>query len=75
MKADIAIPRTKVDYFTYETELMLDPGDLVIVPIRSKFKHGIVVNSDSKRTVAGIKKVKEVVERRFIPTKMLELYL
>ncbi len=74
MKADIAIPRTKVDYFTYEADQILEPGDLVIVPIRSKFKYGIVVNTDSKRIVPGMKKVKEIVERKFLPAKMLELY-
>jgi primosomal protein N' (replication factor Y) len=74
MRADIAIPRTKVDYFTYETEEELEPGDLVIVPIRNKFKYGIVINKDSKRDVAGIKKVKELVDTKFIPAKMLELY-
>ncbi|MGB7055657.1 MAG: hypothetical protein WBE28_10095, partial [bacterium] len=74
MRVDIAIPRTKVDYFTYDTEDNLEPGDLVAVPLRNKDKYGIVINKNSKRDVAGIKKVKELVETEFVPGKMLELY-
>jgi primosomal protein N' (replication factor Y) len=74
MRVDIAIPRTKVDYFTYDAEDNLEPGDLVVVPIRNKIKYGIVINKNSKRDVTGIKKVKELVESKFIPGKMLELY-
>jgi len=74
MKVDIAIPRTRVDYFTYETADNLECGDLVMVPIRNAIKYGIVVNDNSKREVSGIKKVEELVESKFIPGKMLELY-
>jgi len=74
MRVDIAIPRTKVDYFTYEAEDSVGRGDLVLVPIRNTTKYGIVINIDSKRDVAGIKKVKELIDRKFIPDKMLKLY-
>ena len=74
MRVDIAIPRTRVNYFTYEAEDDLKRGDLVLVPIRKATKYGIVVNENSKREVAGIKKVKELIEDDFIPDKMLELY-
>jgi primosomal protein N' (replication factor Y) len=74
MRVDIAIPRTKVDYFTYEAEDNVGRGDLVLVPIRNTTKYGIVINIASKRDVAGIKKVKELIDRKFIPDKMLKLY-
>ena len=74
MRIDITIPRTKVDYFTYESTEELERGDLVLVPIRNKLKYGIIINKNSKREVAGIKRVKGLVETKFIPEKMLELY-
>jgi primosomal protein N' (replication factor Y) len=74
MRADIAIPRTRVDYFTYDAEEKISRGDLVQVPIRNKIKYGIVINTHSKRDVAGIREVRELVEPKFIPDKMLELY-
>jgi primosomal protein N' (replication factor Y) len=74
MRFDITIPRTKIDFFTYEAEENLERGDLVAVPIRNKTKYGIVINKDSKREVAGIRRVKELIEPKFIPEKMLQLY-
>ncbi len=74
MKVDVAIPRTRIDFFTYSTSDDLAPGDLVLVPIRNTTKFGIVVNKNSQRDVAGIKNVRELVERNFIPHKLLELY-
>ena len=74
MKVDIAIPRTKVHYLTYQTEDSLDRGDLVVVPVRNKIKHGIVVNKNSRREVTGMKDVKELVQRHFIPDRLLDLY-
>jgi primosomal protein N' (replication factor Y) len=74
MKIDVAIPRTKLDFFTYFTKEDLEPGDLVLVPIRNATKFGIVVNRESQRNVAGIKNVRELVEKNFIPHKVLKLY-
>ena len=74
MKADIAIPRTRVDFFTYETDDELNPGDLVLVPIRKKTRFGIVVNKNSQREVTGIRKIEALVEPGFMPRHMLTLY-
>lgn len=74
VKVDVAIPRTKFDFLTYSTEENLAPGDLIMVPIRNKVKHGIVINKNSQREVAGIKKVVELVEKNFIPGNLLQLY-
>ena len=74
MKVDVAIPRTRFDFLTYSTEENLAPGDLIMVPIRNKTKYGIVINKNSQREVAGIKKVLELVEQRFIPDNLLQLY-
>jgi primosomal protein N' (replication factor Y) len=74
MKVDVAIPRTKLDFFTYSTKDDLDHGDLVLVPIRNAAKFGIVVNKNSQRDVAGIKNVHELIEKNFIPHKLLKLY-
>ncbi|MGD9380262.1 MAG: DEAD/DEAH box helicase family protein, partial [candidate division WOR-3 bacterium] len=74
MKFDIAIPRTKFDYFTYEASEDMNRGDLVLVPIRNKLKYGIVINKNSKREVTGIRKAKEIIESKFIPETMLQLY-
>ncbi len=74
MKVDVAIPKTKLDFFTYSTKDDLEPGDLVVVPIRNATKFGIVINKDSQREIAGIKSVHELVEKNFIPHKLLKLY-
>jgi len=74
VKADIAVPKTKVDFLTYTTEEDLNPGDLVLVPLRKKIKLGIVVKKNSQREVSGIKNIQEIVQRKFIPPNMLALY-
>ncbi len=74
MKVDIAIPGTRMDVFTYTTKEDLHPGDLVIVPIRKKLKHGIVVNRNSQREVPSIREIHELVQRDFMPQHMLTLY-
>ena len=74
MKADIAVPKTKVDFFTYTAEQDLNPGDLVRVPLRKKIKLGIVVKKNSQREVVGLRNIQEIVQRRFIPANMLALY-
>ncbi|UCD06693.1 MAG: primosomal protein N' [candidate division WOR-3 bacterium] len=74
MKVDIAIPKTRVDYLTYNTSDDLNPGDLVVVPVRKKTKFGIVINKNSKREVSGMRDVEKVVHRGFIPKNMLTLY-
>jgi primosomal protein N' (replication factor Y) len=74
MRVDVSIPRTKVDYFTYDAETNIERGDLVQVPIRNKIKYGIVINTNSRRDIAGIRKVKSLVDPKFIPDNMLNLY-
>lgn len=74
MKVDVAIPRTKLDFFTYETDENLQVGDLVIVPLRNKSKYGIVVKANSQRAIDRLKKVESVVQKKFVPPNMLSLY-
>jgi len=74
MLVDIAIPNTKFDYLTYQTELDLQIGDLVLIPLRNKFKYGIVVATNVRCDVPNIKNVQKLVEKNFIPYKLLTLY-
>lgn len=74
MKIDVAIPRTKVDVFTYTTSEELEVGDLVLVPLRNAVKHGIVVNAKSSRSVKGLRKITEIVEKKFLPYSLIQLY-
>jgi len=74
VKVDIAIPKTRVDFFTYTTKEDLNPGDLVLVPIRKKTKFGVVVNKNSQRNVPGIRDVHELVQKAFLPANLLTLY-
>lgn len=74
MFVNIAIPNTKFDYLTYRTELDLQMGDLVLVPLRNRFKYGIVVATNVKSDFANIKNVQKIVEKRFIPPGLLTLY-
>ena len=74
MKVDIAVPKTRVDFLTYSTSEDLNPGDLVLVPIRKKTKIGIVVKKNSQRDVSGIRNVEEIIQRAFIPQNLLTLY-
>jgi primosomal protein N' (replication factor Y) len=74
MKVDVAIPRTKLDFFTYETDEALDIGDLVSVPLRNKSKYGIVIKINSQRQIDRLKKVEALIHKRFLPPKMLKLF-
>ncbi len=74
MFVDVAIPNTKFDYLTYETDLDLHIGDLVIVPLKKKFKYGIIVGTNIKRDVPNLKKVHKLVETNFISPKLVNLY-
>lgn len=74
MKVDVAIPKTKFDCFTYNSQDNLQVGDLVLVPLRNESKYGVVVKTNSQRDIGGIKDVKELVEEKFIPKKLVELY-
>jgi len=74
MKVDIAIPRTKFDFFTYNSQDNLQVGDLVLVPLRNKLKYGIVIKINSQRYISGIKDVKELIEEKFVPKNLLKLY-
>jgi primosomal protein N' (replication factor Y) len=74
MKVDVAIPRTKLDFFTYETDDSLNVGDLVIVPLRNKSKYGIIIKVNSQRAIDRLKKVESVVQKKFLPPDMLRLY-
>ena len=74
MNVDVAVPRTKLDFLTYSTDEALEPGDLVMVPVRNKVKYGVVVKKNSQRTVAGIRAVHHIIEKGFIPDRLLELY-
>lgn len=74
MKVDIAVSKTRVDFLTYNTPEDLNPGDLVLVPIRKKMKMGIVIKKNSQRDVSGMRDVEEVIQKEFIPQNMLTLY-
>ncbi len=74
MLVDVAIPNTKFDFLTYQSDFDLHIGDLVIVPLKKKFKYGIVVGINIKRDVPNIKKVQKLVETNFISPKLLILY-
>ncbi|MEO0185210.1 MAG: primosomal protein N' [candidate division WOR-3 bacterium] len=74
MLVDVAIPNTKFDYLTYETDLDLHIGDLVIVPLRNKFNYGIVIATNVKHDIQNLKNVQKLVEKGFIPSKLLLLY-
>ncbi len=74
MKADIAIPRTKLDFLTYSTDEKLGVGDLVLVPLKNKLKYGIVFKINSKKNIKGIRPVTKLVEKNFIPINLLRLY-
>ncbi|MEO0123805.1 MAG: primosomal protein N' [candidate division WOR-3 bacterium] len=74
MLVDVAIPNTKFDYLTYQSDFELHIGDLVIVPLKKKYKYGIVVSTNIKRDVPNIKKVQKLVETNFISPKLLSLY-
>ncbi len=74
MKVDVAIPKTKLNFFTYNSQDDLQVGDLVLVPLRNALKYGIVIKTDSQRYVGGIRDVKEVIEKKFIPPNLLKLY-
>ena len=69
MKVDIAVPKTRVDFLTYSTSEDLNPGDLVLVPIRKKTKIGIVVKKNSQRDVSGIRNVEEIIQRALTVTQ------
>lgn len=73
MKVDVAIPKTKFDFFTYNSQENLQVGDLVSVPLRKSLQYGIIVKTNSQRYIEGIKDVKEVIEKRFIPQNLLRL--
>jgi len=73
MKVDVAIPKTKFDFFTYNSHEDLQVGDLVLVPLRKSLKYGIVVKTNSQRYIEGIKEVEEVIEKKFIPLNLLRL--
>jgi primosomal protein N' (replication factor Y) len=74
MRVDVAIPKTRFDYFTYESSERLTVGDLVLVPLRKQLKYGLVVKTNSARLVQGIRDIKEVVEPHFIPPTLVQLY-
>uniref|UniRef100_A0A7C4XAF1 Replication restart protein PriA n=1 Tax=candidate division WOR-3 bacterium TaxID=2052148 RepID=A0A7C4XAF1_UNCW3 len=74
MLVNIAIPNTKFDYLTYQTEIDLGVGDLVLVPLRNKFKYGIVIATNVKEEVQNIKNVQKLVERKFLPPHLLRLF-
>ncbi|UCG30539.1 MAG: primosomal protein N' [candidate division WOR-3 bacterium] len=74
MKVDIAVPKTRVDFLTYNTSEDLDPGDLVLVPVRKKTKYGIVIKKNSQREVSGIRNVQETLQKEFISSNLLTLY-
>jgi primosomal protein N' (replication factor Y) len=74
VKIDVAIPRTKKDVFTYQCDDQVKVGDLVVVPLRNTDKYGVVVHTDSTRQVPGIKKIKEIKEKEFIPPALVRLY-
>ncbi|MBN2620220.1 primosomal protein N' [candidate division WOR-3 bacterium] len=74
MKVDVAIPRTKIDMFTYDCDDDVHVGDLVLVPLRNKTTHGVVVNLNSKRPISKLKKIIRIVHDRFIPESLIALY-
>lgn len=74
MKVDVSLPNTKLDFLTYDTDLKLQVGDLVAVPLRNKIQHGIVVQTGTQRDVGYLKPVKELVAAAFISPALLSFY-
>jgi len=74
VKVDVSLPNTKLDYLTYDTNLKLQVGDLVSVPLRNKIQHGIVVQTGTQRDVGYLKSVKELVATAFISPALLSFY-
>lgn len=73
MKIDVAIPRTRIDVFTYTAPDGVQVGDLVLVPLRKAIKYGIVVDINSRRSVKGLKDIAEVVEKKFLSRPLIRL--
>ncbi len=74
MFVDIAIPRTRLDFLTYESKEKLAVGDLVTVPLRQKKVFGIVVKVDSDMRPRPIKQVAELNVSNFIIPPLIEFY-
>ncbi|HEX7321197.1 MAG TPA: primosomal protein N' [bacterium] len=74
MLVDVAIPKTKFDFLTYETDEKIAVGDLVLVPLRQKDRHGIVVRTNVSRSVRGIRSIKSVVHSAFLSGSLIKLY-
>jgi primosomal protein N' (replication factor Y) len=74
VKVDIALPNTKLDFLTYDTDFKLQVGDLVAVPLRNKIQPGIVVQVGTPRDVGYLKPVKELIAPAFVAPTLLKLY-
>lgn len=74
MKVDVALAHPKLDYLTYESDLNLCVGDLVLVPLRKKEQPGIVLRTGVSGNMKNLKKVKAVIEPGFIDPMLLAFY-
>ncbi len=74
MFVDIAIPNSKFDYLTYETDFELHQGDLVLVPLKNKVRYGIVLSLNTRFDVPNIKRVRKLIEQDFVPGHLIKLY-
>ncbi len=74
MLVDVAIPKTKFNFLTYETDEKIAVGDLVLVPLRQKDRHGVVVRTNVSRSVRGIRSIKDIVQPRFLSNPLIRLY-
>jgi primosomal protein N' (replication factor Y) len=59
---------------TYDAPDEVGVGDLVLVPLRNTEKYGIVIQTHSTRDVKHIKKICDIIEHRFIPIPLIQLY-
>ncbi len=74
MLVDIAIPRTKLDFLTYNTKDKLKIGDLVLLPLRKKKVFGIVIKTDSENRPPRLRDIYEVRQQGFISPSMVHFY-
>jgi primosomal protein N' (replication factor Y) len=74
MLVDVAIPKTKFDFLTYEADESTAAGDLVLVPLRRKDLQGIVVRTNVRRDVRGLRNIKKIVQPGFLEAPLIKLY-
>ncbi len=74
MLVDVAIPRTRLDCLTYESSEALSVGDLVLLPLRRKQAHGLVVRESVRDHPGPVRQILGITERGFIAPRLMEFY-